>query len=97
MTDTEPVEIHSLDPPRTIGNGELFLGGHGLPMVRQFGRMPGTQYDVRSFPHNWYLTGKPNVLLDAWRGVLTIMADLREWEERHAGCGRTESCEEKDE
>ncbi|HWR21010.1 MAG TPA: hypothetical protein VN444_04020, partial [Verrucomicrobiae bacterium] len=90
MKDTEPVTIHSLDPPRKIGDGELFLGGHGLPMVRQFNRAPGTQYDVWAFPNNWCLKGRPGPLLDAWLAIEQAMSDLAEWQRRHEGCGRTE-------
>lgn len=92
--DTERCELWSLDPPRKIGDGELFLGGHGLPMVRQFDRLPGTQYDLWSFPANWQL--KPcqgqsaGMLLEKWWQVEEIMAELAVWKKRHELAGRVE-------
>jgi len=95
MNDTETVEVWSVDPSRKIDTGELAVAEDGLPYVRikdkDIGFRPWT------FPNNWTLQTTrtfPGPLLDAWRGVLTIMADLREWEQRHELAGREEQGEE---
>jgi hypothetical protein len=99
MNETEPCQVWSIDPPMKIGDGHIGIGCMGLPVLL-YGRSSNSveQYHPWSLPANWTLRTQqtyPGPLLNAWRQIEQVRADLAVWSRRHDDCGRETQHEDR--